>query len=163
MNTFLQKYYLAGGNLLSNIEEYIKKIKESTFDLSKEDNSYILNIVDDNNKMKIYVKISKNNVFHMQYFRDTKELLHIHYESSYLETKIDNNKLIHLHYNNNHNNVIYKHSVKFTQKMINLNDDDIKIIKATIKKIYKSDIFQKIFDKTDLKDNLIGLFTINTI
>ena len=91
----------------------------------------------------------------MQYFRDTKELLHIHYEYSYLETKIDdNNKLIHLHYNN----VIYKNSVKFTTKMINLNNDDIKIIKATIKKIHKFDIFQKIFNKTDLKENLIELF-----
>ena len=56
------------------------------------------------------------------------------------------------------NKFIQEHKTKFITKIISLTEDDVFILKLTIKKVLKSPIFKQIFEYTDLKENLEYLF-----
>lgn len=67
-------------------------------------------------------------------------------------------KQIHRQQHQHQNKFIQDNKTKFIVKIISLTEEDVLILKTTIKKILKSPIFKQIFEYTDLKENLEHLF-----
>jgi hypothetical protein len=173
-------YYIIGGT----VEDLINKIKISDFVIEGTNN--VLSISDIKLKKEIYVTLSnhiitnisgitesKPKIFQMKYLKNGNKYLNIYYEFLHIESHQQNNlfnsisdiKSQYIELNNVKKNNLTKntkyiqtHSTKFITKIINLTEEDVLIIKTTIKKIIKSNIFKQIFEYTDLKENLEHLF-----